>query len=101
MSLHRYTRRWFTPLVFSTPLWRVPIGEGATSRDVSITDFGAVADGTTINTKAIQAAIDHVAGSDGGTVIVPKGVFVSGALFLKPKVNLHLEKDAVLKCSTD
>ena len=101
MSLHRYTRRWFTPLVFSTPLWRVAIGEGAISRDVSITDFGAVADDATINTKAIQAAIDHVAGTDGGTVIVPKGVFVSGALFLKPKVNLHLEKDAVLKCSTD
>jgi alpha-L-rhamnosidase len=82
-------------------LWRVAIADGGISRDVSITDFGAVADDATINTKAIQAAIDHVAGSDGGTVIVPQGVFVSGALFLKPKVNLHLEKDAVLKCSTD
>lgn len=101
MSPHRYTRRWFTPLVFSTPLWRVALAEGASSRDVSVTDFGAVADGATINTKAIQAAIDHVAGGDGGTVIVPPGTFVSGALFLKPKVNLRLEKDAVLKCSTD
>jgi alpha-L-rhamnosidase len=77
------------------------IAEGGISRDVSITDFGAVADDATVNTKAIQAAIDNVAGSGGGTVIVPQGVFVSGALFLKPKVNLHLEKDAVLKCSTD
>ncbi len=101
MFSHRYTRRLFTPLVFSSPLWRVAIADGAFSRGVSVTGFGAVADDATVNTKAIQAAIDHVAGSGGGTVVVPKGVFVSGALFLKPKVNLHLEKDAVLKCSTD
>src|SRR6185312_5908464 len=101
MSPHRYSRRWFTPFVFSTPFWSAAIAEGAASRDVSITDFGAVADGATVNTKAIQAAIDHIAAGGGGTVIVPPGVFVSGALFLKPKVNLHLEKDAVLQCSTD
>lgn len=73
--------------------------EGA--RGGLITDFGAVADGATVNTRAIQAAIDHLAARGGGTVVVPPGVFVSGALFLKPKVNLHLEAGAVLKCSTD
>jgi alpha-L-rhamnosidase len=66
-----------------------------------ITDFGAKADGTTVNTKAIQAAIDHLAARRGGTVVVPKGVFVSGALFFKPKVNLHLQAGAVIQCSTD
>lgn len=66
-----------------------------------ITKFGAVADGATVNTKAIQAAIDHLAASHGGTVVVPRGVFVSGALFFKPKVNLRLEAGAVLQCSTD
>jgi alpha-L-rhamnosidase len=66
-----------------------------------ITDFGAVADGATLNTKAIQAAIDHVAAHGGGTIAVPQGVFVSGALFFKPKVNLHLRAGAVLQCSTD
>jgi alpha-L-rhamnosidase len=66
-----------------------------------ITDFGAKADSTTVNTKAIQSAIDHLAASRGGTVIVPRGVFVSGALFFKPKVNLHLQAGAVLRCSTD
>jgi alpha-L-rhamnosidase len=101
MSPHGYTRRWFTPFVFSAPLWRAAVAEGQTPRDVSIADFGAVGDDAKVNTKAIQAAIDHAAGSGGGTVTVPRGVFVSGALFLKPKVNLHLEKDAVLKCSTD
>lgn len=67
----------------------------------SILDFGAVADGASLNTKAIQAAIDAAAASGGGTVVVPRGVFVSGALFFKPKVHLHLEEGAVLRCSTD
>jgi alpha-L-rhamnosidase len=72
----------------------------STNRAV-ITDFGAVADDATVNTRAIQAVIDRLAGQGGGTVVIPQGVFVSGALFLKPKVNLHLDKGAVLKCSTD
>jgi alpha-L-rhamnosidase len=101
MSDHRYTRRWFTSLILSIPFCGVAAADGAIFREVSITDFGAVADDATINTKAIQAAIDHLAASGGGTVIVPQGVFVSGALFFKPKVNLHLQMGAVLKCSTD
>lgn len=70
-------------------------------RGASITDFGARADGVTVNTRAIQTAIDHLAAQGGGTVVVPQGVFVSGALFLKPGVDLHLAKGAVLRCSTD
>jgi len=66
-----------------------------------ITKFGAKADGSTVNTKAIQAAIGHLAARGGGTVVVPQGVFVSGALFFKPKVNLRLEAGGVLQCSTD
>lgn len=67
----------------------------------SIVDAGAVADGSTVNTRAIQSAIDGLADLGGGTVVVPPGVFVSGALFLKPRVDLHLEQGAVLRCSTD
>ena len=98
---HRYTRRSFTSLLLSTPFWAAAAAKGAASREASITDFGAVAADATVNTKSIQAAIDHLAASGGGTVVVPQGVFVSGALFFKPKVNLHLENGAVLKCSTD
>lgn len=101
MSPHRLTRRWFTSLALSTPLWRAAKAGAAPAGNFSIKDFGAVADDKTVNTKAIQAAIDHAAAGGGGTVVIPQGVFVSGALFLKPKVNLHLEKEAVLKCSTD
>jgi polygalacturonase len=62
-----------------------------------ITDFGAVTNSQTVNTKAIQSAIDRCAGNGGGVVVVPKGTFMSGALFFKPGVNLLVEKDAVLK----
>ncbi len=70
----------------------------ATSKVVNIVDFGAKADSLTVNTKAIQAAID--ACTKGGTVLVPKGVFVSGALYLKSDMTLFIEKGAVLKGST-
>jgi polygalacturonase len=66
-----------------------------------ITDFGAVADGTTVNTKSIQAAIDKCAQSGGGVLVVPKGTFLSGAIFLKQGVNLLVEKDGVLKGTTN
>jgi len=68
---------------------------------VLITDFGALADGTTVNTKAIQSAIDKCAGSGGCTIVVPKGTFLSGAIFLKQDVNLSVEKDGVLKGTTN
>ena len=66
-----------------------------------ITNYGAVADGLTLNTVAIQKTIDGAAAVGGGTVVIPKGEFLTGAIFLKRGVNLHLDKDAVLKCSTD
>ena len=100
----RHSRRGFTKLILSLPVlpvWGAAVASGAILRDADIAAFGAVADDATVNTRSIQAAIDHVAASGGGTVVVPSGVFVSGALFLKPRVNLHLQKGAVLKCSTD
>ena len=54
-----------------------------------------------MNTKAIQAAIDKCADSGGGVVVVPKGTFVSGAIFLKQGANLYVEKDGVLKGTTN
>ncbi|MBN2013502.1 glycoside hydrolase family 28 protein [candidate division KSB1 bacterium] len=67
------------------------------SKRAMITDHGAVGDGQTLNTNAIQAAIDKCAADGGGTLVIPKGVFLSGAIFLKQGVNLHIEKDGVLK----
>jgi alpha-L-rhamnosidase len=68
---------------------------------ISIVDAGAIGDGTTLNTENIQAAIDQLAVKGGGTLVVPKGVFLSGAIFLKPRVNLYLDEGAVIKGSTN
>src|SRR5258708_5079458 len=46
-----------------------------------ITDFGAVGDGAQMNTKPIQATIDQCTLAGGGTVVVPAGQFLTGALF--------------------
>jgi polygalacturonase len=67
----------------------------------SIVNFGAVGDGKTLDTHCIQTAIDRLASKGGGTLVVPKGVFLSGAIFLKPGVNLYLDKGAVFKGSTN
>jgi len=64
-----------------------------------ITDFGVKQDSTVIQTEAIQAIIDQTSANGGGVIVIPKGVFLSGALFFKPKTALYLVKGAVLKGS--
>lgn len=66
-----------------------------------VTDYGAVANGLTVNTKAIQATIAQCASAGGGVVVIPKGTFLSGAIFLKQGVDLLVEKDGVLKGTTN
>jgi len=65
----------------------------------NILDFGATTDSTVTNTNAIQKAID--ACTVGGTVYIPKGIFISGALFLKSSMTLYIEKGGVLKGSVN
>jgi polygalacturonase len=64
-----------------------------------ISDFGAVGDGKTLNTGAIQKTIDRCAVAGGGTVYIPSGVFLTGTLRLRSHVNLHIESGGVLKGS--
>lgn len=66
------------------------------AKDYSIADYGAIGDGYTLNTRAIQAAIDEASAQGGGRVIIPRGRFVSGTIFIKSNVNLHLTKNAIL-----
>ncbi len=67
----------------------------------TVTSFGAVGDGKTSNTTALQALIDKVAKEGGGTVVVPEGTFLTGALFFKQGVNLYIEKNGTLKGTTE
>ncbi len=69
---------------------------GAELKRLSIADFGAVGDGTTLNTAAIQKAIDQAQANHGGVVVVPAGKFRSGSIFLKSGVELYLDEGAVL-----
>ena len=65
-----------------------------------ITSYGAIADGIYKCTEAINNAINDCAENGGGIVIVPKGTFLTGPVYLKSNVNLHLEEGAVLRFST-
>jgi polygalacturonase len=71
------------------------------NRDFVITQYGAVADGTTNNTGAIRSAIDACAASGGGRVVVPAGQFLTGPIHLKSNVNLHVARGATLLFTHD
>ena len=66
-----------------------------------ITHYGALGDGSTKCTAAIQAAVEAASSAGGGTVTVPPGTFISGTIWLNSNVNLRLEPGAVLKGSPD
>ena len=70
-------------------------------KTMDIRNYGAIADGKTVCTKAIQAAIDECAKRGGGTVTVPAGRFVSGTIIMKNNVELHVAHGAVLLGSTN
>ena len=68
-------------------------------RKINILDYKAVGDGKTLNTEAIQQAVD--ACPAGGCVYVPAGTFVTGAIYLKSDMTLYLEEGSVLLGSGD
>ena len=68
---------------------------------ISIVKHGAVADGNTLNTKSIQAAIEASGKKGGGVVLVPAGLWLTGPIVLKSNVNLHLAAGATLLFTKD
>ena len=68
---------------------------------LDIRDFGAVGDGATLNTNAIQAAIDACSEQRAGGVLVAGGRFVTGTLYLKSYVTLRIAGGAELLGSTE
>lgn len=71
------------------------------AKNVVVTEFGAVGDGTTLNTKALQSAIDACSASGGGEVLLPPGRYVTGTIYLRSHVELSLSRGAVLLGSTN
>ena len=83
-------------------LWTLPVkaAEDTTSL-FNVREFGAVGDGSTLDTKAIQKAIDACHDAGGGTVRVPAGRFVIGTVHLKSNVTLSLDYGAEILGSQD
>jgi hypothetical protein len=71
------------------------------ARVYNIVDFGAKGDGKTLDTKAVQAAIDACTKERGGIVLVPAGVFVIGTVEIKSNVTLHIAAQGKLLGSAD
>jgi polygalacturonase len=70
-------------------------------RTFNIRNYGAVADGTTMNTKAFADAVAACTAAGGGKVVVPRGTWLTGPIHLKSNVSLYLEKDAEIRFSTN
>lgn len=68
---------------------------------VTITDFGAVGDGLTLNTDAIRKAIEAVSVKGGGTVVIPRGIWLTGPIILKSNIRMHAVEGALIRFSPD
>src|SRR5437899_6791955 len=104
---HDSRRRWLgrfsaasiaPAFLAATPQTAAPT-QGA--RIYNIADFGAKGDGQTLATRALQDAIDACHRDQGGTVLVPAGVFVMGTVELKSNVTLHIAAQGKLLGSAD
>lgn len=71
------------------------------TKDFNISEYGAVGDGKTDCTDAFKKAIDVCHSEGGGHVVVPEGIYLTGAIHLKSNVNLHVKKDATILFSQD
>jgi polygalacturonase len=83
-------------LPFAMPAIGVP---SFPDRRVSVAEHGAVPDGHTLNTKAFAEAIESCAKAGGGTVVVPRGTWLTGPIKLESNINLHLERGALVQFS--
>ena len=61
----------------------------------NILEYGVINDSTLLQTEKIQSVIDQASQQGGGVIVIPKGTYLSGSLFFKPKTHLYLEEDAI------
>jgi polygalacturonase len=83
---------------FKMPAMEAPV---FAERTFTITDYGAVGDGHTLNTAAFAKAIDACAQAGGGHVVVPAGLWLTGPIVLKGGVDLHTERGALVQFTSD
>lgn len=76
------------------------IGIAARAADVfNVKDFGAKGDGVTLDSPAINAAIEEAVANGGGQVYLPTGTYLSGSIRLKSNIDLHLSPGCVIKAA--
>src|SRR5271154_3824544 len=71
----------------------------AAPRVFDVRDSGAKGDGTTLDTGAIQQALDKCGRADGGIVLIPAGTYLCKPLYLRSKTTLELQQGAILKAT--
>ena len=91
-------KKYTENLPFSMPEVRAPQFPSLT---VSLPDYGANGDGSSLCTEAFEKAINDLDKRGGGKLLVPQGVWFTGPIQLKSNINLHLEKGAVILFSDD
>ena len=78
-----------------------PAPLSALGKVYNLRDYGLISSTTRVQTELIQRAIDDAARQGGGVIVVPEGIYKSGALFFRQGTHLHLVKGAVLLGSED
>ncbi|MBB5059325.1 hypothetical protein HDF16_004048 [Granulicella aggregans] len=92
----------FSSLSIAGLNWLPSFAQSTPAREINVLSLGAIGDGVTLDSPAIQQAIDQISAAGGGRVVVPGGKrFLIGALMLKSNVNFHLADDAVLLASPE
>ena len=78
-----------------------PMLPGIPDLALSLADFGAVGDGVADNTEAFGKALKELEKQGGGHLVVPAGIWLTGPITLKDRMDLHLEKNAVILLTPD
>ncbi len=91
-SAHPEKKQYELPLVYQPHFKRDTF---------SIEKYGAVKDGITLNTAAINKAIDDCSSKGGGTVLIPSGLWLTGSIVLKNNVELHADRGALVLFTPD
>ena len=93
--------------VFCVALLLLPAGicaqprAAADASRIDMREFGAAADGRTLDTAKINKAIETLAKQGGGTVVFPRGTYLTGAIYLLSNITLQLDAGATILGSTD
>lgn len=104
ISVLIFAAAFITQLTFAAPTnaQRITVAQREKlPNEYYVEDYGAVADGETMNTKMIQKAVDECCAAGGGIVTLRSGIYLSGTIQLKDNVTLKVCRGAILRGTID